>query len=181
MEYFRADVKVGVFIFCSLALLAVAAIMVGKLGDLFAKKQYYTVLFPNANLFSTGTRVSYAGLPVGHVSEVELRSDAARAQQHQTYAVALTLAVKSGVVLHEDARVEMKTEGFIGTAISTFPLAPASRSPRAVQYLGRWVDWRACWRPSRECRVGWKDCSPLCTPCSQTRHGRIPFQARWPT
>ena len=53
--------------------------MVGKLGDVFAEKQYYTVLFPNANLFSTGTRVSYAGLPVGHVSGVELRSEAAGA------------------------------------------------------------------------------------------------------
>ena len=138
MEYFRADVKVGVFIFCSLALLAVAAIMVGKLGDVFAEKQYYTVLFPNANLFSTGTRVSYAGLPVGYVSQVELRSDAARAQQHQTYAVALTLAVKSGIVLHEDARVEMKTEGFIGDRYLDIapgtgkPLAPGSTMLGAV-------------------------------------------------
>ena len=138
MEYFRADVKVGVFIFFSLALLAVAAIMVGKLGDVFAEKQYYTVLFPNANLFSTGTRVSYAGLPVGHVSGVELRSDAARAQQHQTYAVTLTLAIKSGLVLHEDARVEMKTEGFIGDRYLDIspgtgkPLAPGSTMLGAV-------------------------------------------------
>jgi phospholipid/cholesterol/gamma-HCH transport system substrate-binding protein len=114
VEYFRPDVKVGLFVFASLVLLAFAAITVGKIGDLFAEKQQYTVLFSNANLFTTGTRVSYAGLQVGHVAGVELRSAAARAQQHQTYPVALSLAVKSGIVLREDSRVEMKTEGFIG-------------------------------------------------------------------
>jgi ABC-type transporter Mla subunit MlaD len=114
MEYFRRDVTVGAFVFVSLTLLALAAITVGRWGELFAEKQHYTVLFPNANLFSSGTRVSYAGMPVGRVVAVEIRSDAARAQQHQAYAVALTLAVKAGVVLQEDARIEMKTEGFIG-------------------------------------------------------------------
>jgi phospholipid/cholesterol/gamma-HCH transport system substrate-binding protein len=114
MEYFRRDVKVGAFVFVSLALLALAAITVGRWGELLADKQHYTVLFPNANLFSSGTRVSYAGLPVGRVVAVDLRSDADRAQQYQDYPVALTLAVKADVVLQEDARVEMKTEGFIG-------------------------------------------------------------------
>ena len=132
MEYFRADVKVGAFILVSLALLVFAAITVGKLGEVFADKQYYTVLFTNANLFTTGTRVGYAGLPVGHVAAVELRSDADRARQYQAYPVALTLAVKEGVVLHEDSRVEMKTEGLIGDRfIDIFPgtgppLAPGS-------------------------------------------------------
>ena len=122
MEYFRADVKVGAFILISLVLLAFAAITVGKLGEVFAAKQYYTVLFTNANLFTTGTRVGYAGLPVGHVAAVALRSDADRAQQHPMHPVALTLAVKSGVVLHEDSRVEMKTEGLIGDRfIDIFP------------------------------------------------------------
>ena len=93
MEYFRRDVKVGAFVFVSLALLALAAIMVGRLEEVFAEKHHYTVLFRNANLFSSGTRVSYAGTPVGRIVAVELRSDAARAQQHQAYAVALTLAV----------------------------------------------------------------------------------------
>jgi phospholipid/cholesterol/gamma-HCH transport system substrate-binding protein len=132
MEYFRADVKVGVFILVSLALLVFAAISVGRIGEMFADKQYYTVLFPNANLFTTGTRVGYAGLPVGHVAAVALRSDVERARQYQAYPVALTLAVKAGVVLHEDARVEMKTEGLIGDRFLDIipgtgpPLAPGS-------------------------------------------------------
>ena len=127
--------------------------MVGKLGDVFAEKQYYTVLFPNANLFSTGTRVSYAGLPVGHVSGVELRSEAARAQQ-QTYAVALTLAIKSGLVLHEDARVEMKTEGFIGDRYLDIAPAPASRSLQAVSCLARWVALEGMLAPLSGGQVG---------------------------
>jgi hypothetical protein len=97
-------------------------------------------LFANANLFTTGTRVGYAGLPVGHVTAVELRSDAARAQQHPMYPVALTLAVKAGVVLHEDSRVEMKSKGSLATVFSTFPWH--WRAPGSWQY-DRWFGRRS--------------------------------------
>src|SRR5919108_2806002 len=114
MEYFRAEVKVGAFIFVSLALLVFAAIVVGGLGQWFATKHRYTVLLPNANLLRHRAQVSYAGTPVGQVVALAVRSEAARAQQHAEYPVAVTIAVQSDLPLREDARVEMRTDGFLG-------------------------------------------------------------------
>ena len=88
MEYFRINVKVGGFILLTLVLLVAAAIMVGNLGSLFAKKHDYTVLLRDASLLPQGSQVSYAGHPVGQVTAVEIRSDAVRAQQHPEYPVA---------------------------------------------------------------------------------------------
>ncbi len=111
MEYFRPDVKVGGVILLSLALLAFAAMTVGNFGDWFTTKRRYTVLFSNANLLPKGTRVAYAGYPVGHVSAVRV-NDGDRADAK--HPVALTITVTSHVQLREDSRVEMKTDGFIG-------------------------------------------------------------------
>ena len=114
MEYFRTDVKVGVFVFVSLALLVTAAIVVGNIGSWFASKQRYTVLLPNANLLHRQALVSYAGYRVGRVTAITMRSQAERDQQHPMYPVAVTIAVQSAIPLHKNARVEMKTDGFIG-------------------------------------------------------------------
>jgi phospholipid/cholesterol/gamma-HCH transport system substrate-binding protein len=114
MEYFRADVKVGAFLLVSLALLVVAAIVVGDIGNWFTAKYHYTVLLPNANLLHRRAQVSYAGHPVGEVIAIAVRSEVARAQHHPQYPIAVTIAVQPSVPLREDSRVEMKTDGFIG-------------------------------------------------------------------
>ncbi len=114
MEYFRPNVKVGGFIFMTLILIVIGAITVGNLGSWFATKHTYTVLVHNANLLPHGARVSFAGLPVGHVSAIEMRSAKERAREHPKHYVKLTITVDSTVSLPQDSRVEMKTDGMIG-------------------------------------------------------------------
>ena len=114
MEYFRPNVKVGGFIFMTLILIVIGAITVGNLGSWFATKHTYTVLVHNANLLPHGARVSFAGLPVGHVSAIEMRSAEERAREHPKYYVKLMITVDSTVSLPQDSRVEMKTDGMIG-------------------------------------------------------------------
>jgi phospholipid/cholesterol/gamma-HCH transport system substrate-binding protein len=114
MEYFRTDVKVGGFILVALVLLVFAAITVGDLGNWFATKNHYTVLFQDASLVPEGARVSYAGYAVGQVTAIAMRTDAERAQQYPNYHVALTLTIRSTVPVREDSRIEMKTNGMIG-------------------------------------------------------------------
>lgn len=114
MEYFRPDVKVGVFIFVALVLFVAAAIVVGGLGDWFAATQQYTVLLPNANLLRRRAKVSYAGSPVGEVTAIAVRTDEAWKQQHAGYPVAVTIVVRGSGLVRRDARVEMRTDGFIG-------------------------------------------------------------------
>src|SRR5262249_18535294 len=138
MEYFRPDVKVGVFIFAVLALLVVTAITIGGVGDWFAATQQYTVLLPNANLLRRRAKVSYAGSPVGEVTAVMVHTDTAWRQAHPGYPVAVTIVVHEEMVLREDARVEIRTDGFIGERYLDIvpgygsPLPPGSVVPGAI-------------------------------------------------
>jgi phospholipid/cholesterol/gamma-HCH transport system substrate-binding protein len=114
MEYFRPDVKVGVFIFIVLVLLVAGAITIGGVGDWFAATQEYTVLLPNANLLRRRAKVSYAGSPMGEVTAVMVHTNAAWQQAHPGYPVAVTIIVREEMALRADARVELRTDGFIG-------------------------------------------------------------------
>ncbi len=114
MEYFRQQIKVGVVIFVALALLILAALSVGNLGTWLAPKRQYTVLFRNSSLLPSGAVVSYAGLPVGQVTDFRMRSVQERQQQHPNYAVAVDVKVLAAVPVRDDSPVEMKTDGMIG-------------------------------------------------------------------
>jgi phospholipid/cholesterol/gamma-HCH transport system substrate-binding protein len=114
MEYFRSDVKVGVFIFVVLVLLIAGAITIGGVGSWFATTQEYTVLLPNANLLRRRAKVSYAGSPVGEVTAVMIHTNTAWKRSHPGYPVAVTIAVREEMALRDDARVELRTDGFIG-------------------------------------------------------------------
>lgn len=114
MEYFRPDVRVGAFILVALALFVAAAIVVGGIGDWFAASQQYTVLLPNANLLRRRAKVSYAGLPVGEVTAITVHTDDAWKRQYPGYPVAVTVVVRGAVPVRQDARVELRTDGFIG-------------------------------------------------------------------
>lgn len=112
MEYFRPEVKVGALIFVSLVLLVFAALTIGNLGAWFAERHTYTVLFSNANLLHRRAKVAYAGLPVGEVTAIQLRDTSS--SQPPGYPVAVTVVVDASVSVREDARIELKTDGFIG-------------------------------------------------------------------
>jgi ABC-type transporter Mla subunit MlaD len=114
MEYFRPDVKVGAFIFVVLVLLVAGAITIGGVGEWFAATQQYTVLLPNANLLRRRTKVSYAGSPVGEVTAVMVHTNAVWKQAYPGYPVAVTIVVREEMGLRADARVELRTDGFIG-------------------------------------------------------------------
>jgi len=114
MEYFRPDVKVGGFIFVVLVLLIAGAITIGGVGDWFAATQQYTVLLPNANLLRRRAKVSYAGSPVGEVTAVTVHTNATWKQAHPGHPVAVTIVVYEEMALRADARVELRTDGFIG-------------------------------------------------------------------
>jgi phospholipid/cholesterol/gamma-HCH transport system substrate-binding protein len=114
MQYFRAEVRVGVFLFVALALLVGAALVVGKLSTWLMPKRQYTVLFSTANLLRYRAQVSYAGKPVGEVTDITLRSKADQEREYPGYPVAVTIELQADVPLQQDARVELRTDGFIG-------------------------------------------------------------------
>src|SRR5262245_60041025 len=114
MEYFRPDVKVGVFIFVVLVLLVAGAITIGGMGDWFAAAQQYPVLLPTAHLLRRRAKVSYAGSPIGEVTAVTIHTNAVWRQAYPGYPVAVTIIVHADMALRADAHVELRTDGFIG-------------------------------------------------------------------
>ncbi|MGE3537535.1 MAG: MlaD family protein [Candidatus Tectimicrobiota bacterium] len=131
MDYFRADVKVGVLIFIALVFFIVAAIVVGGVREWFTPAQQYTVLLPNANLLRRRAKVSYAGSPVGEVMAITVHDNALWKQHYPNYPVATTIVVRSNVTLRTDARVEMRTDGFIGDRY--LDIAPGYGQPLAPE------------------------------------------------
>jgi phospholipid/cholesterol/gamma-HCH transport system substrate-binding protein len=127
MEYFRTDVKVGVFIFVVLVLLVAGAVTIGGVGDWFAATQQYTVLLPNANLLRRRAKVSYAGSPVGEVTAVMVHTNTVWKKAYPDYPVAVTIVVHEAMALRADARVELRTDGFIGERY--LDIVPGSGSP----------------------------------------------------
>ena len=114
MEYFRPGVKVGAFILVAFVLLVIAALTIGGMGDWFAPTQQYTVLLPNANLLRRRAKVSYAGSLVGEVTAITVHANPVWQQAYPGYPVAITIAVHAEMALWKDARVELRTDGFIG-------------------------------------------------------------------
>lgn len=131
MDYFRTDVKVGVFIFVALVLFVGAALVVGGVGEWFTTTQEYTVLLPNANLLRRRAKVSYAGSPVGEVTAIAVHSNEIWKRQYPTYPVAVTIAVRGALTIREDVRVEMRTDGFIGDRY--LDIAPGAGQPLAPE------------------------------------------------
>jgi ABC-type transporter Mla subunit MlaD len=136
MEYFRPDVKVGGFLLATLALLIVASLTVGNVGSWFAPKKELTVLFRNANLLTEGVRVTYAGYPVGHVTEIQVRPAEERQQLHTEYPVAVTITVRENVSVQQDSRIEMKTDGVIGDRYIDILPGIANPVPAGSRVLG---------------------------------------------
>jgi ABC-type transporter Mla subunit MlaD len=138
MEYFRSDVKVGAFVFAVLVLLIAGAITIGGVGNWFATTQEYTVLLSNANLLRRRAKVSYAGSPVGEVTAVMVHTNTAWKQAYPGYPIAVTIVVGEEMALRADARVELRTDGFIGERYLDIvpgygpPLPPGSVIPGAI-------------------------------------------------
>src|SRR5262245_18226235 len=136
MEYFRPDVKVGAFILIVLVILVAGAITIGGVGEWFAATQQYTVLLPNANLLRRRAKVSYAASPVGEVTAVKVHTNAAWKQAYPGYPVAVTIVVHDAMALRADARVELRTDGFIGERYLDIVPGNAPRLPPDSVILG---------------------------------------------
>jgi len=73
------ELKIGIFLACTLAIMAVFIFIVGDLGRLFQKPGYpLTVMFDTAAGVDVGVLVRVAGIKVGRVKRIELDGTKAR-------------------------------------------------------------------------------------------------------
>lgn len=94
------------------------------------------VRFANIEKISLGTRVTYAGKPVGEVAKIEEIPDARRASvntQGEIYTWELTLRVDSSVEVYNTDQVLFQTSGLLGEkSVAIIPHAALPGQPSCV-------------------------------------------------
>ena len=120
MSESRLQIKVGLFVFVGLVLLA-ALLLVFSKGTTFQGMTYVVKLKSgNVGGIKSGANVLVSGVPVGRVSKVELDADGKN--------VTIYLKVLQKFRLHADARFEIEQFGFLGDQyIAIYP--GADRGP----------------------------------------------------
>lgn len=129
------NMLIGIFIIAACSLLVgIVFFLKPTVGD--GKKTLY-VRFSNINKINVGTRVTYAGKPVGQVVEIDEIHDA-RSQPIDTigryYFYQLVLKVDSSVVVYNTDEIALQTSGLLGEkSIAIIPRCPPKGiTPRII-------------------------------------------------
>ena len=127
------EVKVGLFVFISLVLLAV---MVFSISDFYTTQKQYTyplrIRFNFVNGVDTGSPVRLSGVKVGEVRSIRVYRDEA----NQRTLVEVGVRISRDAVLEEDSVAYINTLGFLGEKyIEIIPGTPGARVLTADEIL----------------------------------------------
>lgn len=103
MNRFNLEVTVGLFVALGLVALGYLSIRLGQL-QIGGNTYDLTAVFPTVGGLRVGAGIEIAGVEVGRVQEITLAD----------YAAVVTLRIKKGVSLQEDAIASIRTRGLIG-------------------------------------------------------------------
>ena len=107
MDYRRNEIRAGVFLLLSFAILVVMIFAVSDVQSLFKKKKDIKVLFLASDGIEKNAPVRLSGLKVGKVTNI-------RVAPEQNDKIELTLSVFSDTVIKRDTEASIKTQGLIG-------------------------------------------------------------------
>jgi phospholipid/cholesterol/gamma-HCH transport system substrate-binding protein len=98
------EVKVGIFVFIGLAVLAYMTLRVNKTKFQTVEGYDLTVFFDSVSGLVKNSLVQIAGIEVGRVKDIALKDG--RAQ--------VTMTIRKGVPVYEDAQAIIKSQGVLG-------------------------------------------------------------------
>jgi len=107
MDYRRNEIRAGVFLLLSFAILVVMIFAVSDVQSLFKNKKDIKVLFLASDGIEKNAPVRLSGLKVGKVTNV-------RVAPEQNDKIELTLSVFSDTIIKRDTKASIKTQGLIG-------------------------------------------------------------------
>jgi len=107
MEYRRTEVRAGVFLIFSFAILVVMVFAVSDLQSLFKKTKEVRVLFAFSDGVEKNAPVRYAGMKIGKVLHVRV------APEHRDQ-IELTLSIYQDMVIKKDTKAAIKSLGLVG-------------------------------------------------------------------
>ena len=99
-------VKVGLFVFIGLILIALLLLKFSKSGALFARVYRINLVTRNVAGIKSGAAVLMAGVPIGNVEDVDLGPEGRT--------VVIHLRILERYKIHEDARFLIEQAGFLG-------------------------------------------------------------------
>ena len=118
MEKSRLEIKVGLFVFIGLLVLALLLIQFSKGASLFRTTYTLKLRTQNAGGLKQNAGVLVAGVPVGSVEKIELDPSGTN--------VTVTLQIYNQFPIHGDARFVIEASGFLGDQfVSVVPTANA--------------------------------------------------------
>lgn len=106
MGRLNIEVLVGLFVLIGIAALAYLSIKLGKLEVLGSSGYTVTAEFDSVGGLKKGASVEIAGVEVGRVTGISL--------DNEEYRAVVTMRIRPGVKLQEDAIASIKTKGLIG-------------------------------------------------------------------
>ena len=104
MDRSRVHIAVGIFVILGIVALGYLSIQLGQVSFLGSRGYAVTADFPSVGGLKAGSAVEIAGVEIGRVESIGLADYQAR----------VTLRVRSGIKLQEDAIASIKTKGLIG-------------------------------------------------------------------
>jgi phospholipid/cholesterol/gamma-HCH transport system substrate-binding protein len=105
------EMRVGILVIMSFALLALAIFYVSGQSGFFVKKYTLLAYFQNANNLKSGAEVSLEGVTIGNVNKVEVSKEADPMKAVQAE---LKLDEKYKNIIRSDSRVTISTIGLLG-------------------------------------------------------------------
>jgi phospholipid/cholesterol/gamma-HCH transport system substrate-binding protein len=105
------ELRVGILVITSFALLALAIFYVSGQSGFFVKKYTVTAFFQNANNLRSGAEVSLEGVTIGNVSTVAVSKEA---DPLKAVEATLKLDEKYKNIIRTDSRVSISTIGLLG-------------------------------------------------------------------
>jgi len=112
MQYYRSEIKVGVFVFVSLIILMVFVLSIGSF-QLFQSTKKIHVFFDFVNGLEINAPVRYSGVKIGKVSKVEIIEDLNELPD-KTKKVKVTMSVEDNVNIGKSTKILVNTLGLLG-------------------------------------------------------------------
>jgi len=119
------DIKVGLFVVLSLAVLGVVVFLIGEERQLFDSHQEIKASFKDVKGLSRGSPVRMGGVDIGSVSNVGYSPDA----KDDTIFVEMSIVDNQAERIREDSFAEVKDKGLLGDKMIVITVGSTDKKP----------------------------------------------------
>ncbi len=125
------QVRVGILLLVSLAILGVGTFFIGEVGHVFGRRYRLVTLMNSAEGLVPGAAVQLAGQNVGQVATVDWLEPEQRARTGEAVAVQLAVNREVQDQIRADSKAHIRTQGLLGDRV--IDISPGSAGARVLR------------------------------------------------